>query len=373
MTAPDLPIGFHRFHRDVFLNYQLNRAHSLGYLTANTAERGAKEIRRYEQATDVFDQLANEAEERGALAEAAACARIAEFFCFRPSSEQVRAYRKFRGLWDRAHADEPVQRNEVPYEGKALSTLFLPARGSSLGTVLVFGGFDSLIEEFFALWRGLALAGFDVVAFDGPGQGGSRTLHGQLHTHDWERPVAAVLDYFALSRATLVGLSMGGYWAIRAAGREPRVERVVSWPPVYDWLARFVWPVPWLVRKMVAWPRFMNWSIRMRMKAFPMLRHVVTQTCWLVGDPEPIAAARWFLGMNAQHIESARVTAPTFLMVGEKDRFQPPALARHQERALVRAPVTTRLFTKREQAQHHCQMGNVGLAVAELVGWLRRR
>jgi pimeloyl-ACP methyl ester carboxylesterase len=47
-----------------------------------------------------------------------------------------------------------------------------------------------------------------------------------------------VLDHFGLESAALVGMSMGGYWAMRVAAREPRIDRVVSWPPVYDWLYR---------------------------------------------------------------------------------------------------------------------------------------
>ena len=35
--------------------------------------------------------------------------------------------------------------------------------------------------------------------------------------------------------------AMAGYWALRAAGREPRIDRVVSWPPVYDWTERTSW------------------------------------------------------------------------------------------------------------------------------------
>lgn len=70
--------------------------------------------------------------------------------------------------------------------------------------MLVHGGFDSLIEEFLGIWQRVAAGGFDVVAFDGPGQGGARRLAGLPFEHDWEHPVAAVLDRFELERAGLV-------------------------------------------------------------------------------------------------------------------------------------------------------------------------
>ncbi|MDI1483625.1 alpha/beta fold hydrolase [Polyangium sp. y55x31] len=370
MPTPQLPIGFKRFHPNDFMNYQLNRAHALGTLPRVTAERGAVQITRPVEVPAVFGALADVAEREGRWTEAAGCARLAEFFTPRPSDEQVAAYERYRRLWDRAVADEGITRHEVPYEGASLPALTRPAVGARRGTVLVFGGFDSVIEEFFPIWRSISEAGFDAVAFDGPGQGGARTRHGVPHTHDWERPVAAVLDHFGVKRAALVGMSMGGYWAIRAASREPRIDAVVSWSPVYDWLGRFPRFAAGFVRRMVGWTRFMNVTIRWRMRMFPILRHVVAQANWMTRTEEPVAAARWFLGMNAEHLGSERVTVPTLLFAGEHDRFQPPALATMQERALTAAPVTIQIFTAAESADQHCQMGNLPLATAGLCGWL---
>ena len=56
--------------------------------------------------------------------------------------------------------------------------------------------------------------------------------------HDCAKAVSAVLDHFGLESAGLVCISMGGYWALPAAGREPRIDWVVCWPPVYDWPQR---------------------------------------------------------------------------------------------------------------------------------------
>jgi pimeloyl-ACP methyl ester carboxylesterase len=85
----------------------------------------------------------------------------------------------------------------------------------------VHGGFDSLIEEFVGIWQRIAAAGFDVIAFDGPGQGGARRIGGLPFDHDWEKPVGAVLDHFDVESAGLVGISMGGYWGLRAARSTP--------------------------------------------------------------------------------------------------------------------------------------------------------
>ena len=83
-------------------------------------------------------------------------------------------------------------------------------------------------------------------------------------------------------------------------------------------------------------------------------------------------AVDWFLGMNAGHLGSERVTQDVLVMSGEHDTFQPPVLARAQVRALTSArSIVLRTFTAAEQADQHCQMGNLDLACGELTRWLR--
>jgi pimeloyl-ACP methyl ester carboxylesterase len=368
-----LPVGFERFHRRRFFNYQLNRAHALGYAEGDELRRAAAGIRSQADCVRVFDALSAQAEREGRLRSATSYLRVAEFFTPPRSEEKVARYRRYRRLFDAAFAGSGVARHEVPYAGASLPAYWCPAlAGPGRGAVLLHGGFDSLIEELFAIWQRIAAAGFDVVAFEGPGQGGARALGGLRFDHDWEKPVAAVLDHFGLASAGLVGISMGGYWALRAAGREPRIDRVVAWPPVYDWLQR----VPGILRSgtraMLRRRRFMRWNVRMRTRLVPTLRQVVDQALYLVDGDDPMDAVDWFLGMNATHLGSQRVTQDVLLLCGEHDAFQPPALTRAQARALVAArSVSVRTFTRAEHADQHCQMGNLDLACRVLTAWLR--
>jgi alpha-beta hydrolase superfamily lysophospholipase len=212
-------------------------------------------------------------------------------------------------------------RHAIPYAGASLPAYWLPAAGERLSgeAVLIHGGFDSLIEEFYPIWQRIAMAGFDVVAFEGPGQGGARALGSLTFDHDWERPVGAVLDYFGLASVGLVGISMGGYWAVRAAGREPRIHRVVAWPPVFDWLYRLPAVMRGPVRTMLRRRRLMRWSVRTRARLIPTLRQSVAHTVFLVDGHDPIEVVDWFLGMNADHLGSTRVRQDVLLMCGEHD------------------------------------------------------
>lgn len=368
----ELPVGFQRFHRRRFFNYQLNRAHALGYTDPRELREAATLIRRQADAVGVFTDLSRRAESEGRLRNATSYLRIAEFFTPPRSPERLPTYRRYRELFDRAFHDAGTIRHEVRYGSASLPAYMYPARtASARGTVLLHGGFDSLIEEFFAIWHRISAAGFDVIAFEGPGQGGARALGGLTFDHDWERPVGAMLDHFDLEAAALVGISMGGYWALRAAAFEPRIDRVVSWPPVYDWLYRVPAAIRPIVRMMLRRRGFMNWSVRVRTRLIPMLRQVIDQALYLVDGDEPMDAVDWFLGMNEEHLSSPLVAQDVLIMWGANDAFQPPVLARAQAEALASArSVTFREFTAAEHADQHCQMGNLGLACDVLTTWL---
>ncbi len=369
----DLPVGFEAFHRNAFLNYQLNRAHALGFADRGELRDAARALRSLDDCAEVFTALSERAEAEGRLRNATSYLRIAEFFTPKGSGAGVPIYRRYRSLFDRAFGDTGATRHDIQFGGATLPAYRLRSIGSApRGTVLLHGGFDSLIEEFYAIWERIAASGFDVIAYEGPGQGGARALGGLIFDHDWEKPVRAVLDHFAVERAAIVGMSMGGYWALRAAGREPRIDRVVSWPPVYDWLHQLRGPVRAVARRMLRLRKFMNWSIRVRARLFPVLRHAVNQTLYLVDGDEPMQVADWFLGMNAEHLGSERVTQDVLLCCGEHDTFQPPILAQRQAEALTSAhSVQLRTFTTTEHADKHCQMGNLDLACRVVTTWLR--
>ena len=154
-----LPVGFERFHRQRFIDYQLNRAHALGYVERDELRRAATEIRSREDCVAVFEALSARAEREGRLRSATSYLRLAEFFTPPRSPEKPARYRRYRQLFDAAFADSGARRHDVGYAGSALPAYRLAARGAAArGTVLLHGGFDSLIEEFFAIWERIATA-----------------------------------------------------------------------------------------------------------------------------------------------------------------------------------------------------------------------
>ncbi|WP_149184861.1 S9 family peptidase [Streptomyces sp. TRM49041] len=97
---------------------------------------------------------------------------------------------------------------------------------------LVVPGLDSSKEEFHDVAEALLARGVAVCAIDGPGQG---VMAAALPPRaDYHRVVAGVLDALGghdgvdTSRAGVVGLSLGGYYAAVSAAHEPRVRAAVA-------------------------------------------------------------------------------------------------------------------------------------------------
>lgn len=90
-------------------------------------------------------------------------------------------------------------------------------------------------------------------------------MHQQYFDHDYEKPTTAVLDYFELKEVTAMGVSMGGYWIMRAAAFEKRITKVIAMPPLYDWLEMTNAVNAGLARWFLKHKRLTNFFVRMKM------------------------------------------------------------------------------------------------------------
>jgi pimeloyl-ACP methyl ester carboxylesterase len=368
----EFPIGFHRFVRNRFISYQLNRWHALGYARRADVEQAAARINSFADCVREFEAVAEAAVAEHRLDNAAVYYRAAEFFEPAASARKLELYDKAIASFDAAFTGDGIQRHLVPYGDGHLSALRMAPQGEPRNeTLLVCGGFDSLIEEFYGIWGWFARQGYDVIAFEGPGQGGTLRTHGLVFDHDWEKPTTAVLDHFQIESAALLGISMGGYWALRAAAFEPRITRLIANPPLYDWLETTNALMRWVVRLIMRWRWFINVTVRMKMALAPVIRHAMDNAKFISGRGDSFGACSWLLEMRKEHLHSERVACDVLLLGGEHDAFQPIKLLRKQEAALVNAKsITTRVFTKAEQADQHCQMGNLQLSLDVMTQWL---
>src|SRR5262249_7812078 len=135
--------------------------------------------------------------------------------------------------------DPAAERIEIPFGGAAMAgNLRRPAGITRPPLVLLIAGLDSTKEEFFAAENVFLARGMATFSLDGPGQG--ETARKLKIRPDFEAPVAAVLDVLGGrpdldgARVGLLGVSLGGYYAARAAAFEPRVRAVVVSGGPYD-------------------------------------------------------------------------------------------------------------------------------------------
>lgn len=68
---------------------------------------------------------------------------------------------------------------------------------------------------------------------------------------------------------------------------------------------------------------------------------------------------------------SGQISQDVLLMAGAEDHYMPLQMLPDQLMLLTAArSVTARVFTTAESAQNHCQIGNMGLALKVILGWL---
>lgn len=129
--------------------------------------------------------------------------------------------------------DSTGERVEIPFDGATMvGTLRRPADVKKPPLVLLLPGLDSTKEEFFS-WENVFLKrGLATFSLDGPGQG--ECGYNSHIRPDYEAAVSTALDTLTkrsdidANRIGLAGVSLGGYYAPRAAAFEPRVKAAVG-------------------------------------------------------------------------------------------------------------------------------------------------
>lgn len=106
--------------------------------------------------------------------------------------------------------------------------------------VFLMGGADAFAEEIYFSGRQVLEYGWALLLVDTPGRGSSMYVKGIPTRPDYEVPARACIDYLASrsdvdpDRIGLMGISMAGYYAPRAAAFDSRVKALVAWSGCYS-------------------------------------------------------------------------------------------------------------------------------------------
>ena len=370
------PFGYRRFHHDVGLNFECNRwAEAIGPEAIDDVTRLAARATTYPEWIDGYLALADQARAAGNEYAAAIYDRAGEFFMTVGDPRGPGARNRYLQTMRSTYGVEPEY---IPFGSGALPAYDLRPQHQVGPTIVLFGGFDSYIEELLPMVLAMVEGGRRVVAFEGPGQGSALEDYRLPLIAEWERPVAAILDHYGLDDVTAVGLSMGGALVIRAAAYEPRITRAVAFDVMDDMLgtvARQLGRAQGLALRAllaVRARRIVNAVAGQASSRRPTAEWGMQQGMRITGTTTPYDFLRAISAINTRAV-SQRVTADVLLLAGADDHFIPLPVLWRQAAALTNArSVTTRVFTAEEQASNHCQVGNSALAARVIDDWVNQ-
>lgn len=195
--------------------------------------------------------------------------------------------------------DPPGERVAIPYEGKLLYGNLRKPKGVAKPPVVVMCmGLDSAKEEMDDYEGRFLKRGVATLAFDGPGQGEAE--YDFPICPEYEKPVKAVIDYLETrkdvdaQRVGIWGVSLGGYYAPRAAAFEKRIKACIALSGAYERSGSFEGrPI-------------------INVEAFRVRSHSANL------DEAARTAVRMTLKGAAQNI-----TCPIYIVAGTKDRLTP--------------------------------------------------
>jgi 2,6-dihydroxypseudooxynicotine hydrolase len=164
----------------------------------------------------------------------------AQFLWFHEPERREQGQRRKVDLYRRAadHLLPPSERVDVPFGDVTIPAyLRLPSGDGPFPCALLIGGLESTKEESYLFENMCLERGLATFAFDGPGQGEMFFERGLQP--DFERYASACVDYLQErpeidgDRIGVLGRSLGGYYSVRSAAREPRLKACVSWGACY--------------------------------------------------------------------------------------------------------------------------------------------
>ena len=212
-----------------------------------------------------------------------------------------------------AHARPPGERVEVPYQNRSIYGVLRKPNASNNPVLVMAPGLDSTKEEIHAYEEPFLARGIAVLAIDGPGQGEAE--YDIPICGDYERAASAVVDWIEgrkdlnAQKIGIWGVSLGGYYAPRAAAYEKRIKACIALSGPYEWDR--IWDgLPELTRE--------TFRVRSHSKDETQARAVAKTLTMKEAAP--------------------RITCPIFIVTGRQDRLVPAAHAEQLAKA-VSGPV----------------------------------
>ncbi|MFC1867574.1 alpha/beta hydrolase family protein [Thermodesulfobacteriota bacterium] len=252
----------------------------------------------------------------------------------------------------------PVEFVDIPYNNTALTGLFVPALGGENAPCMIhFDGFDGFKEMLYLCIpneefrnRGVAL-----LIIDHPGVGEALRLR-NLHLNPFIEGVAsASMNYLEgrsevdPKRIGIIGISLGGYYAPRAAAFEKRLKCCVAWGGIWNYREAREWRM----------------SREKQPSSVPPF-----QLLWVTGKDTVEEANKVIDKMTLEGVAD-KITCPLLVVHGENDQLIPLIMAERTIDAAINSPARKlKVFTHKEGGTEHVQVDNMTLAVDYISDWV---
>jgi dienelactone hydrolase len=273
------------------------------------------------------------------------------------------AYQKSMALLERHFtlSNAPVTRVEIPYEGTTLPGYLYQADsvdGLPTPLVIQWNGLDSVKEMmyFSGFPQMLARRGVSTLMVDTPGSGEALRMRGLTARYDAEAWASAIVDFAETlpgidpDQIGIVGWSLGGYYAPRAAAFEKRLKLVVAWGANHNWAE-------------------VQESRRNREGENPV-PHYWEHVFWVWGVDTMEAFTEATKNMHLNGVVE-QITVPILVTHGVKDRQISVDYAHQTYQQAVNSPKRElRLFDDPEGATEHIGLDNQPYVAGYIADWV---
>lgn len=255
--------------------------------------------------------------------------------------------------------EEPIEFVTLPYAGTTLPALFHRAPQAGPRPAMIhFDGFDVTKEwmHLSGIAQEFAARGVSTLMVDHPGVGAALRLQNLAMTPESERWAGAALDWLErredvdAKRVGVIAMSLGGYYAPRAAAFEKRLACCIAWGARWDNDGSHgrILRDPDAARSVPAW-----------------LDHAL----WYYGAATADEAAQKIARMTLEGVAD-RITCPLLVAHGVHDRQVPLEQAQRTVREARNSPrAELRLFDVDEGGVEHCSGDQFSTAIDAMADW----
>lgn len=260
-----------------------------------------------------------------------------------------------------------IEHVEIPYEGKTLPAVLVHAetvegRSGPAPAMVFFDGFDVTKEiQYFKGVPDLVQRGIACLIVDGPGNGESPRFRDLYLHHETERYASAAYEFLAArpeideKRIGVMAISLGGYYAPRAAAFEQRFACCIAWGAQWDY--------------------WQTWKRRFDLLdsgGTPSLSVAADHLLWIFDVKTREEAMKKLEGFRLDGVVQ-KITCPFLLLHGEGDEQIPLEMAHKVIDSVGSKDKTLKVFTRDEGGYHHCQIDNASIGVAYMWDWVEDR